>query len=92
VVSFVGPNGSGKSTMAKLTIGLLSSKGISVNAKTKGFMLQTPELQFLQDRVVSEVLYESRDEKIADESINFLGLRIKEKGCHIHFLEAKGLG
>jgi len=79
VVSFVGPNGSGKSTMAKLIIGLLSSKGLSVNAKTKGFMLQTPELQFLQDTVVSEVLYESRDKKIADESINFFGLENKRK-------------
>lgn len=79
VVSFVGPNGSGKSTMAKLIIGLLSSKGLSVNAKTKGFMLQTPELQFLQDTVVSEVLYESRDKKIADESINFFGLENKRE-------------
>ncbi len=79
IVSFVGPNGSGKSTIAKILIGILTSKGVSVNAKKKGFMLQTPELQFLQDKVISEVLYESRDKNVAEQSLKFFGLYDKKE-------------
>ncbi|MDP8022869.1 MAG: ATP-binding cassette domain-containing protein [Nitrososphaeria archaeon] len=79
IVAFVGPNGSGKSTLAKIIIGMLPSKGVFTGARTKGFMLQTPELQFLQDKVISEVLYESRDRNIADQSIKFFGLESKKE-------------
>ena len=74
VVSFVGPNGSGKSTLAKIISGLINHKEKIVFAKSVGFTLQTPELQFLNDSVYSEVNYEAKGRALAEESLRFFRL------------------
>ncbi|MGC8569316.1 MAG: ATP-binding cassette domain-containing protein [Nitrososphaeria archaeon] len=75
VISFVGPNGSGKSTLAKIIAGILRPRGRYQRRGSTSFMLQSPELQFLEETVYKEVSYETRRDDLISQSLEHFGLR-----------------
>ena len=78
VISFVGPNGSGKSTLAKIIAGMLRPRGRYQRRGSTSFMLQSPELQFLEETVYREVSYEANRDDLISQSLEHFGLKGKE--------------
>lgn len=73
-VALVGENGSGKSTVIKLLAGILKGPRFKKGYRRAGFVLQTPELQFVADTVKDEASLEASDRSSVAPALEYMGL------------------